>query len=102
MKADAGKPYRPSNGSEGDGFYDNWCRQCQRDKAMREGAPIEECDDNELCKIITLTVAHDLHEAEYPKEWIYDADGQPCCTAFVPVDSPIPRPKCEHTQELPL
>lgn len=33
-------------------FFDAWCRRCQRDKSMREGADLDECDDNELCEII--------------------------------------------------
>lgn len=32
--------YLPSNGTEGVMFFDTWCRRCQRDKAMREGADL--------------------------------------------------------------
>ena len=53
------KIYRPSNGTEGDIFFDNWCRHCARDKAMREGADFDECDDNELCDIIARTFSRD-------------------------------------------
>ena len=82
--------YRPSNGSEGECFYAGWCRHCQRDKAMREGCDFDECDDNDLCQIIADTMAYDIDHAKYPKEWTYDKDGNPCCTAFVPAGDPIP------------
>lgn len=98
----AGKKYRPSNGTEGEIFFDAWCRQCQRDKSMREGVDIDECDDTERCDIIANTFAYDVEDAEYPVEWQYGKDGQPCCTAFVPAGESIPTPRCEHTQELPL
>ena len=31
----AGKPYRPSNGTEGEIFEATWCDHCQRDAAFR-------------------------------------------------------------------
>lgn len=100
FKEHAGEKYRPSNGTEGDFFHDNWCRQCARDKAMRDGVDVFDCDDNELCEIIRLTFAHDVDDPEYPKEWQYGKDGQPCCTAFVPAGEPIPEPRCEKTMDM--
>ena len=44
--------YRPGSGTEGEVFFDNWCRHCSRDRAMREGDDFDDCDDNELCEII--------------------------------------------------
>lgn len=99
-KRSAGKKYRPSNGTEGLIFFDHWCSNCQRDKSMREGEPVEECDDNELCQIIALTHAHDIDDPEYPAEWIINSDGQPCCTAFIEAGKPIPEARCEHTADL--
>ena len=46
-KVNAGRKYRPSNGTEGDMFLNAWCCHCARDKAMREGADFDECDDDE-------------------------------------------------------
>lgn len=86
----AGKKYRPSNGTEGAIFHEAWCCQCARDKSLREGADIDECDDREVCGIIYLTYAHDVDHPEYPTEWQYGPDGQPRCTAFVPAGQPIP------------
>lgn len=84
-----GEPYQPSNGTEGREFYRQWCCNCQRDKAMREGADFDECDDDELCEIIALTAAYDVSDPKYPKEWVEDESG-PRCTAFVPVGSKVP------------
>lgn len=100
MKSHAGEKYRPSNGTEGDIFFAGWRQKCARDKAMSEGADIDECDDNERCDIIGKTMAFDTDEEGYPSEWQYGADGQPCCTAFIPAGDPIPEPRCELTKEL--
>lgn len=81
--ASAGRKYRPSNGTEGDIFMNAWCCRCQRDKAMREGADFDECDDNEVCQIIADTHYYDVDDPAYPKEWVIAQDGQPVCTAFV-------------------
>lgn len=96
----AGEKYRPSNGTEGEVFFDCWCRHCQRDKAMREGVDIDECDDNERCDIIAKTFCHDVKDAEYPIEWQYGKDGQPRCTAYINAGEAIPTPRCSNTKEL--
>lgn len=96
----AGEKYRPSNGTEGECFFAAWCCKCQRDKAMREGANIDDCDDTERCDIIANTFAYDVKDAGYPIEWQYDQHGQPCCTAFVEAGQAIPTPRCTKTQEL--
>ncbi|MFZ5566707.1 MAG: hypothetical protein ACOY95_06865 [Pseudomonadota bacterium] len=90
----AGKRYEPSNGTEGEIFMDEWCRTCQRDRAMREGLDIDDCDDNELC---TIVAASFRGEAE---EWVYGMDGQPMCKAYVPAGDQIPTPRCEHTADM--
>lgn len=84
------KPYRPSNGTEGAFFHEHWCCRCARDKAMREGHEIDECDDDELCQIIADTFAYDIDHPKYPKEWIEDDEGIPTCTAFVRAGDPLP------------
>lgn len=86
----AGKPYQPCNGTEGLVFTDAWCGSCARDKAMSEGKPIEECDDDEKCDIIALSMAYNIGDPQYPKAWVFAHDGQPCCTEFVEVGQPIP------------
>lgn len=94
----AGQKYQPSNGSEGEIFHDGWCCQCARDLAMSEGMPIEECDDNQKCEILGRSFLR-IDDPEYPTEWQYGKDGQPCCTAFVPMGQPIPV-EDKHTGDL--
>lgn len=62
-------PYRPSNGSEGDWFMSKWCRRCVKDSAAMP------------CGIIARSMALDIGEKGYPREWVEDGDG-PRCTAF--------------------
>lgn len=50
-----GEQYTPSNGTEGAQFLSDWCGTCARDKSMREGEPLDECDDNETCPIIAAS-----------------------------------------------
>lgn len=93
-KADAGKQWEPSNGTEGYAFIESWCGQCQRDKSMREGVDFDECDDNECCPIIAASFRGEA------KEWQYDKNGQPCCTAFVPAGDTVPLPKDNLTIDM--
>ena len=72
----AGQPYQPSNGTEGAVFWSEWCSHCSRDKAMREGANIDDCDDDEVCAILGASFRGEA------KEWVYGTNGQPICTAF--------------------
>lgn len=69
-----GKPYQPANGSEGDIFMANYCRECTK-------------DINQDCPIISLSMCLAVDDKNYPKEWIYGADGQPTCAAFTPTNS---------------
>lgn len=96
----AGEKYRPSNGTEGQLFLDAFCRRCQRDSAMRAGAPENVCKSDECCEIIGLTMILDIEDPDYPAEWQYGQDGQPCCTQFVPAVQTIPEPRCTQTMEL--
>ena len=95
-----GDKYQPSNDTEGHVFWADWCCKCQRDKAMREGCDIDECDDNERCDIIADTMCYSVEDEKYPKEWTYDKHGNPCCIAFVPAGDAIPEPRCEHTLDM--
>ncbi len=88
-----GQQYKPSNGSEGEAFIGHWCGHCARDKSAREGAPIEECDDREVCPIIARSFAGDA------TEWVYGTDGQPRCTEYVEHGQPIPY-RCPNTPDI--
>ena len=65
-----GEKFRPSNGTVGEAFMDDWCGTCA---GYRN------------CTIHQKAMLYQIDEPEYPVEWIYDADGEACCTAHVPV-----------------
>ena len=85
LKGKAGEKYRPANGYEGEIFFSFWCRHCERDKSMHEDCDITECDEDQLCEIIADTMIFDVDDDGYPHQWTYGLDGQPCCTAYIPV-----------------
>lgn len=63
------KPYRPSSGTEGEYFRGRLCANCRKDTK------------NNPCRIIFLTMAYDVEDKKYPKQWVYMDDGV-TCTAF--------------------
>jgi hypothetical protein len=73
------KLYRPSNGSEGMDFEHRWCEQCKHDSAYRDEP---EQDPALSCQIFNAAFLYEKDDPQYPKEWVYGADGRPCCTAF--------------------
>ncbi|MCD7099073.1 hypothetical protein [Stenotrophomonas sp. MMGLT7] len=90
--------YRPSNGTEGDGFICAWCRDCQRSEHLQE------IDDGGLapvgCRIADLTMLHDVDDPEYPAEWTFDQFGLLQCSAYVPAGEPVPPSRCSRTQDM--
>jgi len=64
------RPYRPSNSSEGDIFYNAWCMNCRH-----------EDHDRHPCEIFSATLVLDAGHPNYPKEWVEDENG-PRCTKF--------------------
>ena len=89
-----GTQWIPSNGTEGDSFLSLMCSNCARDKAMREGEPIEECDDNECCPIIGASFRSEA------VEWRRMPDGEVTCLSFIPAGEPIPPPRCTNTVDM--
>ena len=81
-----GDPYRPCNGSEGERFESAFCERCERDRPYRLYWKDE--DDPEAdstgCEIHTNALAFERTDPAYPKEWTFDANGRPVCTAFEP------------------
>lgn len=70
--------YVPSNGTEGEIVYENWCANCKKDAAFRE-------DQNKPgCDILSRTMAFGIGDPQYPEEWTYK-DGGPKCTALDPI-----------------
>lgn len=69
IPACAGKPYTPSNGTEGMRFEEEFCHHCIREDADGAG-----------CMIFAAAFFGDQ-----PPEWTHDAEGCPTCTAFKPL-----------------
>lgn len=59
---------------------------------MNSGKDWDACEEHEICSIIGDTMAYEIGNPEYPKEWVYGKDG-PTCTAFLPMDAPPERCK---------
>jgi len=72
------RKYCPSNGSEGDWFEDKFCMNCINTNPDPTKKP--------QCAIWCAAVCHHVNEAGFPKEWIYDANNEPTCTAWVKWD----------------
>lgn len=96
------KPYRPSNGTEGEIFIGYFCSKCERDKSLRDDP-----EDGIGCPILLNAFAFSIGEEGYPKEWVRDegshvtligGDGARC-TAFVEDGDEIPY-RCESTEDL--
>lgn len=68
----AGKAFHPSNGTEGMIFCEHFCDQCIHCDPNPEGP--------KQCEILMLTMCYSPKDKEYPKEWIYNAEGWPTCT----------------------
>lgn len=67
----AGKSYRPANGTEGEIFMGQYCYQCRL---------------YDECEIWMDTMLYNKECPDYPKEWVFDKEGVPTCTAFVKED----------------
>ena len=76
----AGKPYMPSNGTEGEMFMDQWCHGCVKVKH---------------CSILTNSFA-----GQQSKAWRYDDNGEPECTSFQDQRKPRSVPRCRQTNDL--
>lgn len=75
LKPDAGRKWRPSNGTEGELFIERFCQHCIHDADHRD-------DTGSGCEILIRTWAYDIDDPKYPAQWRIGPDGQPTCTAF--------------------
>ena len=89
-----GTRWEPSNGTEGTAFIDAWCSNCDRDKSLREGAPLDECDDNEVCPIVAASFRGEA------VEWREMPNGDIKCISFVKAGDQIPPPRDERTIDM--
>lgn len=74
---DPGKPYRPSNGTEGMIFTDAYCDRCEKDALYRESN-----DGKDGCPLLANSMLYEVGEEGYPTEWKFGEDRTPTCTAF--------------------
>jgi hypothetical protein len=74
MKETDIRKYRPSNGTEGDGFMSNHCYQCIHEKFIHTNQHGKQCD------ILDRTMMHGVDDEEYPTEWVYNENNKPTCT----------------------
>lgn len=72
------KKYQPSNGTEGSWFEDKFCMNCLHTNP-------DPCKKPQ-CEIWCRAVCWNVNDEHYPKEWIYDKDNKPTCTAWVKWD----------------
>ncbi len=73
-----GGKYRPSNGFEGEIFYEAWCADCAREAAFRADPAL-----GEGCPILAAAMSVDIAHPDYPNAWQYGPSGQPCCTSHI-------------------
>jgi hypothetical protein len=72
------RKFRPSNGTEGMIFVENFCDHCKHEKFCHTNN-----DNDKKCDILTNSMMHNVDEPEYPAELIYGDDGQPTCTKYI-------------------
>ena len=72
-----GKPYQPSNGTEGMQFMAEFCDRCEKDRKYRKTM-----DGQYGCEIMANAMCYKQTDPEYPKEWTFTEEGFPVCTAF--------------------
>ena len=100
------RKYRPSNGTAGMIFCEKFCENCIHGKYEHTGV-IEDTP----CEILTASFMCDIDDPIYPKEWVYDSEGKPTCTAFVKwdwdqddhgnwIDPPITPPDLDNPNQL--
>src|SRR5688572_4268249 len=75
---EAGKSFRPSNGTEGMIFDEHFCSQC-----------IHQSPDptrGKSCEVFCAAFCLNENDPGYPNEWVYDSEGWPICTKWVKWD----------------
>lgn len=70
----AGKPYMPSNGTEGDWFHCTFCHNCIHEKFTHT----QDFADKQ-CEVFNRGF---LSAPDPIKEWVYNDEGKPSCTEY--------------------
>ena len=76
---EAGKPFCPPNGTDGEIFEEAFCFNCVRDQAFQN-------NEGDSCPIAFDVMMWPVDDPRYPKEWVFDSEGWPVCTAFEEVE----------------
>jgi hypothetical protein len=87
-KSLAGQIFRPSNGTEGLLFEEQFCWKCSHDGFSKN-------EDEESCEILLRSLCN-----QHVPEWIWGVDGNPLCTHFIHVDDI--HPPTVHPDQLEL
>lgn len=87
-----GRPYMPSNGTEGEIFQEGWCAHCARDSEFRRQFMETGNPQVDGCEILAASL-----RGEQPKEWFY-RNGDPICTAYT--EDPACPVRCPYTKEM--
>lgn len=74
--AEGVKLFQPCNGTAGEMFMADWCARCTKDNLN----PVT--GEGDGCEIIASTMALDIDDEDYPREWRQDGPEGPRCTAF--------------------
>ena len=88
IKELAGKPYQPSNGTEGMMFEAEFCDICLVDEKYRQTL-----DGTYGCRILDFAMMREPTDKDYPNQWTHDKEGKPICTGFIPMNGHVPVPK---------
>lgn len=70
----AGESFQPSNGTDGMMFTDEFCCNCIHQHP--------DPDHEKQCMILMRTLVYYTTDPQYPKEWRFNAEGWPVCTAW--------------------
>lgn len=97
-----GGVYQPSNGTDGSAFVEDNCMACESCNPDPDKTP--------QCDILAASMMYARTDEKYPREWTYDKNGNPFCTARLPwnwddghPDDPSGKmPKNESQEELNL
>ena len=84
------EPYMPSNGSEGEAFFEAFCAHCERDRAFRDTN--YEGDGALGCQILAAS-----YRGEQQVEWIEDERGARCTAYTTDPSKPV---RCDKTADM--
>ena len=86
---DAGKPFRPSNGTAGMIWMAVFCDRCAR-----------ECVAGNYCRIQGRALGYGIEDKGFPEEWTYDPYGWGICTSWKSRGGPRRKRPCPKTPDM--